>query len=146
MAPLLLLFRGLPGSGKSTLAVTTGLPVVSADDFFTGPDGVYRFDPSRLAQAHAACQEAARDYLLGPPNGVAVANTFSQGWEIRPYAHIAERFGARLVVVDLFDSGRTDAALAARNVHDVPVETIRAMRARWEHDWRAADPRPPWER
>lgn len=142
--PILMLFRGLPGSGKSTIADTTGFPVVSADDFFVGPDGVYRFDPTRLTQAHEDCQEVAWCALAS--GNVAVANTFSQGWEIQPYARIARLTGARLVVVDLFDGGRSDAALAVRNTHGVPVETIQVMRARWESNWEAADPRPPWER
>lgn len=144
--PFLLLFRGLPGSGKSTLAKTTGFPVVSADDFFTGSDGVYRFDPAFLPQAHDACQKATRKFLIGLPNGVAVANTFSQSWEIQPYAKIARETGARLVVVDLFDGGRPDADLADRNTHGVPQERIAQMRSQWEPNWAAADPRPPWER
>ena len=135
--------RGLPGSGKSTLAVTVA-DVVSADDYFVD-GGVYRFDPSLLPAAHAACQERARS-LLATGRSVAVANTFTQGWEFQPYVKIANDVGARIVVIDLFDGGLSDEALAARNLHGVPVEAIRAMRARWEADWRSADPRPPWER
>ncbi len=144
MRPILLLFRGLPGSGKSTVAATTGFPVVSADDYFVGSDGVYRFDPTKLPLAHEACQDEAWCFL--DSGNVAVANTFAQGWEIQPYVALARRTGATLVVVDLFDGGRSDEELAVRNTHGVPVETIRAMRARWESDWKAADPRPPWER
>jgi len=142
--PVIFIVRGLPGAGKSTMATTLAADAVSADDYFM-QGGVYKFDPSLLPAAHAACQERARQVLAsGRP--VAVANTFTQGWEIQPYVKIAEEMGARMIITDLFDGNLSDEALANRNVHSVPVEAIRAMRARWERDWQKADPRPPWER
>jgi hypothetical protein len=75
-----------------------------------------------------------------------VANTFTQRWEMEPYLRMASQYGARIVVIDAFDGGMTDEELAVKNIHGVPVEGIRAMRNRWEADWRAGDPRPPWER
>jgi hypothetical protein len=49
--------RGLPGAGKSTYVATLspGAVVCSADSYFVGPDGAYRFDPAKLGQAHEAC-------------------------------------------------------------------------------------------
>lgn len=142
---VLLIFRGLPGSGKSTLANTVGFPVVAADDFFIGPDGIYHFDASQIADAHEQCQRRARRFLTNRGQ-VTVANTFSQRWEMEPYIRMAAEEEAELVVIDLFDAGLDDSALEARNQHGVPVDTIRAMRARWEHNWRSGDPLPPWER
>lgn len=141
----LTIIRGLPGAGKSTLAADLGGPVFAADDFFLDPDGVYRFDPKLLPQAHAQCQENTRAALARGQN-VSVANTFTQGWEFQPYLKIAKDTGAVVRVIDLFDGGLTDEALAARGLHGVPLAGIRAMRARYEHDWKAGDPRPPWER
>jgi len=43
--------------------------------------------------------------------------------------------GVNLFVVSLFDSGLTDIELYRRNVHEVPLETIQKMRARYEHTW-----------
>lgn len=145
MQTVLYLVRGLPGSSKSTTASLLNLTAFSADDYFVGDDKVYRFDPSKLGQAHAACQTWVDDFLS---RGIscAVANTFTQRWEMEPYLRMASDYDARIVVIDCFDGGMTDEELAVKNVHGVPVEGIRAMRKRWEGDWRAGDPRPPWER
>ena len=143
-SPILFIVRGLPGSGKSTIAATMGGTVRAADDFFMH-NGEYRFNPRLLPQAHAACQAAVEQDMADWGRAV-VANTFTCRWEFGAYLEIAARFGARIVVVDTFDGGMTDEELCEKNVHGVPVEAIRAMRQRWEADWRAGDPRPPWER
>jgi predicted kinase len=140
----LIVVRGLPGSGKSTLAKLLGCCITSADDYFTTPMGEYSFNPSLLPQAHAQCQARTKEYL--EEFDVVVANTFSQRWEIQPYIQIASDANARLTVVDLFDGGLTDAELAQRNIHGVPVAGISAMRARWEHDWAKGNPIAPWLR
>ena len=142
--PTLLAVRGLPGSGKSSLAGTFGEAVVSADDYFS-VGGIYRFDGTKLAAAHADCQARCRG-LLESGMSVAVANTFTEAWEIAVYVKIAAETGARLVVVDCFDGGMTDEELARKNVHGVPQASIATMRARWVHDWRAGEQRAPWER
>lgn len=145
MVPVLFVVRGIPGSGKSTTADKICDLVYSADDYFVGEDGVYRFDGTKLKVAHERCQELVR-YAISCGDSVAVANTFTQRWEMEPYLRMAAEYGSRVVVVDCFDGGMTDEKLEEINVHGVPLDGIRAMRARWEHDWRAGDPRPPWER
>jgi hypothetical protein len=149
MVPRLLIVRGLPGSGKSTFGETFAKdygysPPRAADDFFM-LEGEYRFDPSKLSQAHEACQAAVKADLQTYGSAV-VCNTFSQGWEIYPYVRITEEVDGVYTVVDLFDGKLTDEELAERNVHGVPLPTIRAHRAQWEADWERADFRPPWER
>ena len=143
MSKTIFIIRGLPGSGKSTIGGKFGT-VRSADDFFMS-DGVYNFDPSKIVDAHAACQKAVKNDLNSGDLAV-VANTFCMGWEFTPYIEIAAEVSAAIVVVDLFDGGMDDTGLEARNIHGVSAVIIAAMRARWEADWRAADPRPPWER
>jgi len=147
---ILFIIRGLPGSGKSTLGNCFQFPtgeiptVYAADDYFLR-DGVYEFDLAKIPQAHAACQEnVSRELRCG--YSVCVANTFTQRWEMQPYIDMARHAGFRLVVIDCYDGGMTDEELAAKNVHNVTEDIIAAMRQRWEHDWRAGDPRPPWAR
>lgn len=132
--PLMIVLRGLPGSGKSTWAARHHPEAVicSADHFFEGPDG-YRFDESRLGEAHAACAAKAIEAMAAGAPTVVVDNTHSQPWEWRVVSAAARALGYRLEVVDLFDAGLTDDALAVRNRHDVPADVIAAMRARW---WR----------
>ena len=153
MQKILTIIRGLPGSGKSSYAlsicegfVSQGIKsgICSADDFFT-VKGVYTFDGSKLAEAHADCQRRT-DLCLQAGMNVIVANTFTCRWEMQPYLSMAETHNARVVVVDCFDGGMDDATLAATNVHGVPESSIALMRGRWEHDWRAGNPIAPWLR
>ena len=147
---VLYIVRGLPGSGKSTVGRSIQhrsgeVPYCyAADDFFM-VNGEYRFDPTKLGMVHEFCQEAVRSALFND-HSVVVANTFTERWEMEPYLRMAEKHGARVVVIDCFDAGMTDAELAAKNVHGVPEATIATMRARWEHDWRSGEPRAPWAR
>jgi predicted kinase len=140
----LVLVRGLPGSGKSTLANMLAMESIAADDFFM-VDGTYQFDSSKLKDAHEWCQNKTWA-ALSKGDSIAVANTFTQRWEMERYIQIAEETGATLTVFNLFDADCTDAELFARCTHGVPIETIARMRARFEFDWKNGHRLPPWER
>ena len=143
----LYLIRGLSGSGKTTHAKEVlGLLSLAADDYFYDEDNVYNFDPTQLATAHQECQRYTGSLLSEGTPRVAVANTFSCRWELEPYLQLAEKYEYEVQVIDLFDGGLTDEELHERNVHGVPLTTIRAMRERWEHDWESGNPTPPWKR
>lgn len=140
--PIVTFIRGLPGSGKTTLAkrfcnvgnLAEGNPgIYAADDWFTGSDGSYHFDPVRLTEAHSHCQNMAAGCLNLGYNCV-VTNTFSRKWELVQYLEALDLLtdGFQFTVIDLFDAGLSDEQLAARCVHGVPVEKIAQMRARWE--------------
>ena len=135
----LYLIRGLSGSGKSTLAyiIEAGVPddchmngvlnakarVYSADDFFYH-DGEYAFDPKLLPAAHADCQAKAGEAMSMGVEAVIVANTFSQAWEAEAYFEMATKFRYSVFVIECQNS--------FKNIHDVPEETIEAMKDRWE--------------
>ena len=137
----LVLIRGLPGAGKSTEARRrlNAAPDparccwVEADHFFER-GGEYCFDPARLPEAHAACQAEGSRSMRAGLETVIVSNTFTQAWEMAPYRALADTYGYAVDVVTLYDGGLTDAALAARCEHNVPVAAIARMRARWEGD------------
>jgi predicted kinase len=121
----LYLIRGIPGSGKSTFAEKIASVVVSADMYFE-KDGHYNFNPKEIKNAHAWClaeTERALDYGLG---AVAVANTFTQEWEMKKYLALAEKYG--YTVTTLIVENRH----GGENIHGVPDSTINAMRDRFE--------------
>lgn len=135
----LYLIRGLPGSGKSTLASrltpfsgTEYSLAFEADDYFLNENGEYNFDPSKLREAHEDCQERVENAMSrADPDDpsyiftIAVANTFSQQWEIDPYLELAEGYGYKVFIIEC----QNDFG----SVHGVPDDKITAMRERWEH-------------
>ena len=120
----LYIVRGLPGSGKSSLAKKITELVYSADDFFTNKKGKYNFNAKLLGKAHEWCWGKVRDAMFIGANAVAVANTFTQAWEAERYYQIAEEYGYSVFVIEC----QNDFG----NVHDVPQESIDAMKERWE--------------
>ena len=122
----LYIVRGLPGSGKSSLAKKITETLYSADDFFTNKKGEYNFNAKLLGKAHEWCWGKVRDAMFIGANAVAVANTFTQAWEAEKYYQIAEEYGYSVFVIEC----QNDFG----NVHDVPQESIDAMKKRWEKD------------
>ena len=122
----LVLIRGVPGSGKTTLACQAYKTcyLVEADQFFLNPEtGEYKFDPEKISEAHAWCQNRAKWYLKHGLNTV-VANTFTRLWEMGYYVDLAKELGAELTVVRC--EGRYP------NSHGCPEEHVQKMRDRFE--------------
>lgn len=119
----LLIVRGLPGSGKSTYARSRRGYVHVESDIFFMVDGEYRFDFSRLGEAHEWCfREVERHILDG--RSVVVSNTFTTIKELLPYVQLAEDSHITPEIVHCVgDFG---------SVHGVPQAVIEKMRARWE--------------
>lgn len=127
----LTIMRGLPSSGKSTKAKELGGYICSADDFFV-KDGVYTFDPKLISEAHAACRAKAMGAMALDVPHIIIDNTNTQKWEYEKYIRMANDFGYEVVIVDCGAGSCSFEELAERNVHRVPIETIKKMAARWE--------------
>lgn len=120
----LILTRGLPGSGKSTLSKLICNQHVEADMFFL-EDGDYKFDASKLREAHEWCKNKTEEWMKKGYN-VAVSNTFTQEWEMQSYFELAERYGYRVhsLIVENRHGGE--------NSHGVPEEKLDQMKTRFE--------------
>lgn len=128
--PTLYLIRGTPGSGKSTFAKqlkTMGVVqyVLEADRYFTDSvTGEYKFDASKLGDAHQVCQA---DTITALEHGynTAVSNTSTTEKEVEVYRKIAEDAGANFVSIIV--EHRHNSV----NTHGVPEDKLQQMKARF---------------
>ena len=135
MSKELILVRGIPGSGKSTTAKLlgaggAGYAHFEADMYFM-EDGVYRFDPTKIRDAHAWCQNSVEQAMLlnhttGHNSIIIVSNTFTQEWEMEPYYKLASAWGYKVfsIIVENRHYGS--------NVHGVPQDKLQVMEDRFE--------------
>jgi predicted kinase len=124
----LILLRGLPGSGKSTLAKMIVDRVSShkeADMFFVDRDGNYKFEPSKIKDAHKWCQEEVEFLMIYKHSPIVVSNTFTQEWEMDAYYKLAEEYGYQVhsVIVENRHGGV--------NTHGVPEDKLEVMKNRF---------------
>jgi len=125
----LFLLRGLPGSGKSTLAKTLVKKDYchkEADMFFIDGDGNYKFEPSKIKDAHKWCQEEVDFIMKYEHSPVVVSNTFTQEWEMESYYKLAEQYGYKVfsIIVENRHGGV--------NEHGVPTDKLEQMKTRFE--------------
>ena len=124
------IMRGVSGSGKSTY-IKEHFPeavVVSADKYFM-KDGEYKFDYTKLAQAHGSCRARFASALKAEKTLVVVDNTNTRHKEFKDYFWTAKVHGYEVLVV------RLDVALGdlyGKNTHGVPDESVKAMYERME--------------
>lgn len=126
----LYIVRGIPGSGKSTFAKSLGGTHFEADMFFI-KDGEYKFDMSKIKDAHKWCQDSVNTAMIfnhtsGLNETIVVSNTFTQEWEMKPYFEMAEQYDYRVfsIVVENRHGGLND--------HGVPEDKIEQMKNRFE--------------
>jgi predicted kinase len=124
------IMRGISGAGKSTY-VKNNYPhaiVCSADSHFM-KDGVYKFNPKELNNAHNSCFVKFRDAVTNSEPLVIVDNTNTRIWEFEKYLQLAKELGYSVEVIRL----NPDCSLAAsRNVHGVPQHAVESMYIRME--------------
>jgi predicted kinase len=136
MEKVLYIVRGIPGSGKTTFAkmlVGEDFLVCEADKYFIDKEtGEYNFDSTKIKEAHKFCQDTVESYMKDSLANdqfyreIAVSNTFTQEWEMRPYFELAKNYGYKVfsVVVENRHGGT--------NQHGVPEEVLTKMCERFE--------------
>ena len=127
----LYLLRGLPGSGKSTLAKQLGGSHFETDKYFVDENGEYKFDGSKLKEAHQWCQDSVANAMVlnhttGENETIVISNTFTQEWEMEPYMNMAKEWGYKIftIIVENRHGGV--------NQHGVPYEKLQQMNDRFE--------------
>jgi len=92
-------------------------------DMFFMEGGIYRYDPTKIKQAHEWCQSETFK-ALSNGKSVVVSNTFTRIFEMEPYFEIAKAFGIEPMIIEATGNWP--------NVHGVPAEVVEKMRKRWE--------------
>lgn len=124
-----IIMQGISGSGKSTYTrrIIAGLPpgasfqVVSADHFFLDASGNYKFDPTRLGNAHLDCQKRFLEACQTGIDTIIVDNTNLRLWEISPYRTIALLHGYDVRILRVCCEPKI---AASRNNHGVPEKSV----------------------
>ena len=142
-----IIMSGPSGSGKSTWINKqpwapnafvkppwTSPAFVCSADYFFGMGADYKFDATKLSEAHGwclrgfidACQGFAGDCFAGDRDNdiIVVDNTNTTIEEIAPYYSIAKAYGyeVELITIDV-----PPHIAAGRNLHGVPLPSVRAM-------------------
>ena len=130
MEKVLYIVRGVPGSGKSTFAKSLGGTHFETDMFFM-KDGEYKFDMTKIKDAHKWCQDSVNTAMImnntaGLNKTIIVSNTFTQEWEMKPYFEMADLHGYKVfsIIVENRHGGV--------NEHNVPEEVLTNMKNRFE--------------
>lgn len=118
------IMRGLPGSGKSMLVkclqqMYPEAVVCSADHFFTDDAGNYHYDHTKIADAHSACQQKARDLCEKGTPVIIVDNTNIQIWTMSHYMRLSQSiYFYHTIIVEPLTPWRYDVdELVWRNIH-----------------------------
>lgn len=136
---VLIIMRGAPGCGKSHLSrqiveMTVGSTysnyqthIFSTDDFYM-VNGHYRYEKTRLPEAHEWNQRRVSTVAKQGLSPIIVDNTNIEIWEMEPYAKTAIYNGYYLEIMEPKTPwARKAYQLAKRNIHSVPVTVIRRM-------------------
>jgi len=130
----LYIISGVPGSGKSTLAralIVAGLADrhYEADQFFVSGT-MYKFDPTKITEAHEWCMNQTWQAMRKCLN-VVVSNTFTKDVFLKHYLDMAREYEYNVVEIVMKSKFKSE--------HDVPLETVARMKLqlqeRLNNDW-----------
>jgi len=118
--------RGAPGFGKSTYIKKNfpGATIASADLYFTGADGVYRFNMKNIGKAHDFCHATFSSALERGDELIVVDNTNVKVRDFKPYVEEAKAAGYEVSIVRLACSVEV---AAKRGIHGVPLAVVERM-------------------
>jgi predicted kinase len=119
----LFILRGVLGCGKTTLAESLEGVYFEADKFFM-VNGEYKFDYTKLKQAHDLCRHSTEAAMNMGHERVIVSNTFTTEEQMQPYLDLAKEYKYR--VVSLIIENRH----SGKSIHDVPEETLIQMESK----------------
>jgi hypothetical protein len=145
---MVILCRGTPGSGKNFLAdqilekYPSGI-ICCADDFFTlrerdllDPNIIketYKFDKNQLGTAHTCCRARFYQGLLEGVSPIIVANTNIRWSDMKEYIEWAACADYEVYLAEPQTPWAKNAEECWRkNQHGVPLDTIKAMLARYQ--------------
>ena len=137
---VLILMRGIPGAGKSTKAKELlGNGVIHSADAVLESKGDYNEifaemkatkNYGKLFGAHMSCNRGAKKSMKEGITPVIIDNTNIKKTDMVSYVKAALTLGfddANIQFVDIGTAGLSAVELAARNVHNVPLESIEKM-------------------
>ena len=89
-------------------------------------NGEYKFDVTKLKNAHSWCQDMVYMDMLKDVPTIVVSNTFTQEWEMEAYYKLAKEHG--YTVFSLIVENRH----GGKNTHGVPDDKLEIMKNRFE--------------
>ena len=135
----LYILRGLPSAGKTEVAdiMVQGNDDCVAhaiEDFFYDEEREETvFDPNKLPEAYADCLKRVEDSLQDDAiSTVIVHNIFATQYECKPYFDLAEKHGASVRVISMFDGGMNDTQLEKISLNGWRKRAISSKRRSWE--------------
>ena len=121
---LLIILSSPSGAGKSTLAkyiqslnFNNDTRIVSADFYFTDPQGNYNFNPALLGQAHAQCKEKFFEAMKDGVD-ILVDNTNTARKDRNFYLNAAKEKGYRVFSIVVENVNNT------KDSHLVPPDVL----------------------
>ena len=120
---MLIIVRGIAGSGKTTFVKKTFPEAAHYEaDMYFEQGGEYKFDASKLKEAHNWCRKRVYECIRNKKL-VVVSNTFTQFWEVSPYIDYALLYNEAIILIEL--------TTFYGSVHSVPQEVIDKQKARF---------------